>query len=335
MESGYGGVLLLHLGDIYMPASRAKQGCSFAKLSMVRSCDFDMNTLHNNGCAVRRSSTTNLSKIHSRKRVRKACDACRIKKCKCDGRNPCSRCIVNDTICIFTNRQPSLNRLLSAPYVGLLESRINVLQQGLEMLIQCINRGESIINCLMDEEGKITINHVLNKLSVHGYATRVQDPFSSTTGASNSSASDTDGSEEGTESETDQLNLQQANVELDEKSQPQPAAVIKSEEHMDDYMPQVLESTSEPQSYPSCVSSSCSVYSEVMSFVPTSTNASTGAAPSQDLQQTFTSVLPVAPSTAAIDLLPAFDRSNEPSDEIDDWPGQPSWFSESIIDYAV
>ncbi|KAK9352950.1 hypothetical protein V1523DRAFT_350190 [Lipomyces doorenjongii] len=279
-----------------------------------------MNTLHTNDCAVWRSSSPNLSKIQFRKRIRKACDACRFKKSKCDGRNPCSRCIVNNKICIFTNRQPSLNRIISAPYVGLLESRIKVLQQGLERLIQCINSGDSIINCLLDEDGKITINHVLNKLSVHGYRTRVQDPLSSNTGASNTSTSNTDGSEgEGTESETDHgLNLQQENVELVESSQPQPAAAIKSEEYMDNYMPQVLET--EPQSYPSSISSPCSVYSEVMSLVPTSAIVSTGADPSQDLQQIFISVLPVVPSTAAIDLLPAFDHRNKSWDTIDDLP---------------
>ncbi|KAK9322027.1 hypothetical protein V1517DRAFT_324751 [Lipomyces orientalis] len=320
MESRYGGTP--RPSRPYISRHPQPNRSLFTKLSMVRSCDFDVNTLHNNGCAVRRSSSPNLSKIQSRKRVRKACDACRFKKSKCDGRNPCSRCIVNNKICTFTNRQPSLNRLISAPYVGLLESRINVLQQGLEMLIQCINRRDSIINCLMDEDGKITINHVLSKLSVQGFGTRVQDRLSSTTGASNISTSDTDGSEEeDTESETDHgLNLQQANVELVENSQTQPAAAIKSEEYMDNYMPQVLESTSEPQSYPSPISSPCSVYSEVMPFVATSAMVSTGAAPSQDLQQTFISVLPVVRPTAAIDILPAFDDSNESWDAIDDWP---------------
>jgi hypothetical protein len=36
-----------------------------------------------------------------RKRVCKACDRCRIKKGKCDGANQCSRCKIDNAICVF------------------------------------------------------------------------------------------------------------------------------------------------------------------------------------------------------------------------------------------
>lgn len=36
-----------------------------------------------------------------RKRVVKACDRCRLKKSKCDGSNPCTRCKQDNAICQF------------------------------------------------------------------------------------------------------------------------------------------------------------------------------------------------------------------------------------------
>lgn len=36
-----------------------------------------------------------------RKRVCKACDRCRLKKSKCDGASPCSRCTADNAICVF------------------------------------------------------------------------------------------------------------------------------------------------------------------------------------------------------------------------------------------
>ncbi|KAK9258109.1 hypothetical protein V1519DRAFT_357406, partial [Lipomyces tetrasporus] len=103
------------------------------------------------------------AKFSSRKRVVKACDACRLKKSKCDGRKQCSRCIANGNFCVFTSRKPSSNKLYSASYVALLESRIKMLHQGLELLIQSINRGDNI-TFLLDECGKINIYTVLDNL---------------------------------------------------------------------------------------------------------------------------------------------------------------------------
>jgi hypothetical protein len=34
-------------------------------------------------------------------RISQACDRCRIKKAKCDGRNPCGRCHISDSLCVF------------------------------------------------------------------------------------------------------------------------------------------------------------------------------------------------------------------------------------------
>jgi hypothetical protein len=49
----------------------------------------------------RTSSQDSTSADGLRKRVCKACDRCRLKKSKCDGSSPCSRCKSDNAICVF------------------------------------------------------------------------------------------------------------------------------------------------------------------------------------------------------------------------------------------
>ncbi|KAK9429981.1 hypothetical protein V1505DRAFT_133809 [Lipomyces doorenjongii] len=100
----------------------------------------------------------------TRKRVGKACDSCRIKKSKCDGRKPCSRCIMDDKICTFTERKKSKEKLYSSRYVELLENRIEILQSGMAELVRRVNRGDDI-SCLLSKSGHISINRALDELS--------------------------------------------------------------------------------------------------------------------------------------------------------------------------
>ncbi|KAK9328154.1 hypothetical protein V1520DRAFT_346808 [Lipomyces starkeyi] len=111
------------------------------------------------------SRSTHLAEFSIRKRVGKACDACRIKKSKCGGHNPCSRCLADNKICVFTERKRSSDRLYSRSYVEMLESQNKMLQQGIEVLVQRINRGDSVA-FLLDDNGNININKILDELSV-------------------------------------------------------------------------------------------------------------------------------------------------------------------------
>ncbi|KAK9478187.1 hypothetical protein V1514DRAFT_84683 [Lipomyces japonicus] len=100
----------------------------------------------------------------TRKRVGKACDSCRIKKSKCDGRKPCSRCIMDDKICTFTERKKAKEKFYSSRYVELLESRIDILQHGMSELVRRVNRGDDV-SCLLSKSGHISINRALEELT--------------------------------------------------------------------------------------------------------------------------------------------------------------------------
>ncbi|KAK9459777.1 uncharacterized protein V1516DRAFT_686536 [Lipomyces oligophaga] len=100
----------------------------------------------------------------TRKRVGKACDSCRIKKSKCDGRKPCSRCTADDKICTFTERKKAKEKLYSSRYVELLENRIEILQTGMEELVRRVSRGDDI-SCLLSKNGHVSINRALDELT--------------------------------------------------------------------------------------------------------------------------------------------------------------------------
>ncbi|KAJ5737345.1 uncharacterized protein N7483_002470 [Penicillium malachiteum] len=79
------------------------------------------------------------------KRVRTACDWCRLKKCKCDGASPCSTCRAGDKICVFGQRKVAHNR---APYpkgyVEMLEQQQAWLVHGLQELYCRSKKGEDL-----------------------------------------------------------------------------------------------------------------------------------------------------------------------------------------------
>ncbi|KAF2144734.1 uncharacterized protein K452DRAFT_285054 [Aplosporella prunicola CBS 121167] len=77
-----------------------------------------------------------------RKRVCKACDRCRLKKSKCDGANPCSRCKADNTICVFGERKKSHDKVYPKGYVEMLEQQQGQLVAGIRELYRRLNTGE-------------------------------------------------------------------------------------------------------------------------------------------------------------------------------------------------
>lgn len=66
-----------------------------------------------------------------RKRVCKACDRCRLKKSKCDGSSPCSRCKADNAICVFGERKKTHDKVYPKGYVEMLEQQQGQLVDGL------------------------------------------------------------------------------------------------------------------------------------------------------------------------------------------------------------
>ncbi|KAK5130628.1 hypothetical protein LTR08_001887 [Meristemomyces frigidus] len=74
------------------------------------------------------------ARAHKRRRVTRACDECRRKKIKCDGKQPCTHCTVYSYECSYD--QPSNRRRNPAPqYVENLEHRVHRAETLLHILI--------------------------------------------------------------------------------------------------------------------------------------------------------------------------------------------------------
>ncbi|GKZ86225.1 hypothetical protein AnigIFM56816_001277 [Aspergillus niger] len=92
-----------------------------------------------------RQSTPTADHSHSdngRKRVCKACNRCRLKKSKCDGANPCSRCRADNAICVFGERKKAHDKVYPKGYVEMLEQQQAWLVHGLKELYRLTIEGE-------------------------------------------------------------------------------------------------------------------------------------------------------------------------------------------------
>ncbi|KAF2731083.1 hypothetical protein EJ04DRAFT_536867 [Polyplosphaeria fusca] len=90
-----------------------------------------------------RSSPMDAAQDNIRKRVCKACDRCRLKKSKCDGASPCSRCKADNAICVFGERKKSQDKVYPKGYVEMLEQQQSQLVAGLRELYSRLQNGQS------------------------------------------------------------------------------------------------------------------------------------------------------------------------------------------------
>ncbi|EME40274.1 fungal Zn binuclear cluster domain-containing protein [Dothistroma septosporum NZE10] len=78
-----------------------------------------------------------------RKRVCKACDRCRLKKSKCDGSSPCSRCKADNAICVFGERKKSHDKVYPKGYVEMLEQQQAQLVNGLQEMYRRLRTADA------------------------------------------------------------------------------------------------------------------------------------------------------------------------------------------------
>lgn len=97
------------------------------------------------------SSPDELHLHHSKKkRVGKACDLCRIKKTKCDGKKPCSRCIADNKLCAFTDKKRHKEKTHPTGYIDLLETRLDLVTKSLETIVLMAEPHLPFLKRLMD-----------------------------------------------------------------------------------------------------------------------------------------------------------------------------------------
>ncbi|KAK2811407.1 hypothetical protein FQN49_008458 [Arthroderma sp. PD_2] len=103
-----------------------------------------------------------------RKRVCKACDRCRLKKSKCDGVVPCSRCQIDNMVCEFGERKKTQDRVYPKGYVEMLEHQQVQLVSGLQELYRISSNGEPWPGAPLDEgtRGFPLTHSVLDRLGV-------------------------------------------------------------------------------------------------------------------------------------------------------------------------
>lgn len=101
-------------------------------------------------------SGSNLNSLDSmkKKRVGKACDSCRLKKTKCNGKQPCERCTADNKICIYTERKKSKDKVYSSEYVELIDRRLSLVNKSLLKLCEMVklNKKSDLMTFVKDLE---------------------------------------------------------------------------------------------------------------------------------------------------------------------------------------
>ncbi|OTA37308.1 hypothetical protein BTJ68_03057 [Hortaea werneckii EXF-2000] len=102
-----------------------------------------------------------------RKRVCKACDRCRLKKSKCDGSSPCSRCKADNAICVFGERKKSHDKIYPKGYVEMLEQQQGQLVSGLQEMYRRLLNAQAWTGPKLEEtEGNPLTHDILKALNL-------------------------------------------------------------------------------------------------------------------------------------------------------------------------
>ncbi|KAL2871955.1 Zn(II)2Cys6 transcription factor domain-containing protein [Aspergillus lucknowensis] len=103
-----------------------------------------------------------------RKHVLKACDRCRVKKAKCDGKQPCHRCSSYNHPCLFRERKATQAKVYSRGFVEMLESHHSLVVKALQKLYKlCMSKegfpGEPLVEA---SDGYPLTHAILDRLGL-------------------------------------------------------------------------------------------------------------------------------------------------------------------------
>ncbi|MCJ1246670.1 hypothetical protein MMC30_003879 [Trapelia coarctata] len=101
-------------------------------------------------------------------KVGKACDRCKLKKCKCDGRYPCQRCYKDNAICNSTKRRPVPDKPLSKEEIRVILKEHSQLTEGLQfMYLRCRSgQGWEGMPVKSDAKGRPLVHEILERMGV-------------------------------------------------------------------------------------------------------------------------------------------------------------------------
>lgn len=153
--------------------------------------------------------------VMRKKRVGKACDPCRLKKTKCNGKNPCERCSIDNKVCVFTEKKRQNDRMYSGDHVDLIQQRLKFCIHSLLKLAHWVKEGNTQeldnfanslnttdVSGLNNESGDddddddndygISINEIISLLhsNVHATSQKMISPSLSSTFASSDGTND-------------------------------------------------------------------------------------------------------------------------------------------------
>ncbi|EED22228.1 C6 transcription factor, putative [Talaromyces stipitatus ATCC 10500] len=114
-----------------------------------------------------------------RKHVQRACERCRVKKAKCDGNQPCSRCVTYNQACIFRDRKATQEKVYSRGFVEMLISQHAVHIQALRDLYKRCVRREGFPGSPLQEsiQGYPGTHAILDRLGLIKHAEEaIEDP---------------------------------------------------------------------------------------------------------------------------------------------------------------
>lgn len=105
--------------------------------------------------------------LQKRRRVTRACDECRRKKIKCDGKQPCTHCTVYSYDCTYD--QPSNRRRNPAPqYIEALESRLQRAETLLKTVFPNVDLNDPNIDALIQQGRQIGNNKDVSQSNAAG-----------------------------------------------------------------------------------------------------------------------------------------------------------------------